>query len=341
MKKSIILIFIFSLFLIFSFSSCKNSGNKNIADIFNDTTLTIEDLTKEIRNNPKNADLFVKRSELYLKENNLKEAIRDLEVALKVDSTRQDIYIKLSDLYLQKGNSKSANEVLKKCLTYYPANVEARIKLAYLYFYIQLYREAMQEIIVLERNNLQNGESYFLKALILNETEAYEDAAIALKKALEYNKNNDQAYILLGLVYTKLKDPIALEYFNTAASLFPDNAEVFFNRGYALQEFGKYIETEQSYLKATELDTAYYEAFYNLGYIYANFLNKNEEALKYFSRAIELRPNSEKAIYSRGFVYEKMGKYKLAEMDYRKVLEIHPNYDLAVEGLNEVIKKQQ
>ena len=72
MKKSIILIFIFSFYLFFSFSSCKNYGNKNVADILNDTTLTIEDLTKEIRNNPKNADLFVKRSELFLQENNLK-----------------------------------------------------------------------------------------------------------------------------------------------------------------------------------------------------------------------------------------------------------------------------
>jgi tetratricopeptide (TPR) repeat protein len=44
--------------------------------------------------------------------------------------------------------------------------------------------------------------------------------------------------------------------------------------------------------------------------------------------------------YNRGFSYELMGKFKMAELDYRKALEILPNYDLAVQGLNEVIAKQ-
>lgn len=44
-----------------------------------------------------------------------------------------------------------------------------------------MYQEAMSEILKIEVNNLQNTDSYFVKALILNETFAYKDAIEALK----------------------------------------------------------------------------------------------------------------------------------------------------------------
>jgi len=326
---------------ILSFFSCNNHNSTNINEIINDSTITIERLNNEIRKNPKSPDLFIKRGELYLAQNNLSEAINDFEIALKVDSTRQDIYVKLSDLYLKQGNSKHAKEILDKCLKYYPANVQARLKLGYLYLYLDLYREAMQQVIILERNNLQNADSYFLKGLILKQTKTYEDAALAFKKSLEFNKKNDQAYILLGLIYTELKNDVALEYFKTAANMFLDNAEVFYNQGFALQEFGKYKDAKESYLRAIELDSTYFEAYNNIGYLYLNFLNNNDEALKYFSKAISIKPDYILALYNRALVYEKIGKYKFAEIDYRKVLELYPNYDPAVEGLNQIIDKQR
>jgi tetratricopeptide (TPR) repeat protein len=318
---------------------CNNGKSGKTDESNNDTTNTIENLNKQIRENPKNAKLFVKRSEIYEKDGNIIEAINDLELAIKVDSMQQELYPKLSKLYLSTGNSGRAKDVLLKCLVRFPQNVQARIDLAYIYFYVQMYREAMTEIINLEKNNLQNAETFFLKALILNETEVYEEATKALKKAIEYDNKHQQAYNLIGLIYTKINNPIAIEYFNTAKRLFPNDTEILFNSGWANQEFKNYEKSIEDYKSVIIIDSLNYQAHYNLGYINVNFIKDYEAAVANFTSAILCDSSSYKAFYNRGFTYEKMKKYKLAELDYRKALEILPNYDPAVDGLNEVISK--
>ena len=61
-------------FILIAFSavllSCNHKKSKLPEYILNDTTLNIEQLKKLIRENPKNADLFIKRSELFLTKEN-------------------------------------------------------------------------------------------------------------------------------------------------------------------------------------------------------------------------------------------------------------------------------
>jgi len=87
-------------------------------------------------------------------------------------------------------------------------------------------------------------------------------------------------------------------------------------------------------------DSMAYQAYYNSGYVYVTSIKDYEKAVESFSYAIKSDSSAYKAYYNRGFSYELMGKFKMAELDYRKALEILPNYDLAVQGLNEVIAKQ-
>lgn len=339
LRKILILILIITSFAVIS---CNNGKNGTVdEDIINDTTLTIEKLDKLIRKNPKNADLFIKRSELYLEVKNVKEAINDLEIALKVDTLRQDVYTRLSDLYLSVGQSEKAKNILTLCLYRFPFNVTARVELAKLYLYVQMYSEAMNEILNIETNNLQNADSYFVKALILNETETYDDAIKALKKAIEYNPEHWEAYNLLGMIYARQKNPMALEYFKTAVRLFPDNSEIRFNAGYVFQQFGEVDKAISEYNQAIKLDSTFYQAYYNLGYLYVIENKDYKNALAYFTAAIKCDSAAYKAYYNRGYTYELSGEYKLAEADYRKALKISPNYDPAVEGLNDIIDKMK
>ncbi|HNQ68411.1 MAG TPA: tetratricopeptide repeat protein [Bacteroidales bacterium] len=334
----ILLLFVATL----TVTSCNNGNNGSVnEDVLNDTTLTIDKLNKLIRQNPKNADLFIKRSELYLESKNFEEAINDLEIALKVDTLRQDVYVRLSDLYLSVGKSEKAKNILSLCLHRFPFNVKARVELAKLYLYVQMYSEAMKEIMNLEANNLQNADSYFVKALILNETEMYDDAIKSLKKTIEYNSNHWEAYNLLGMIYARQENPLAMEYFKTAVRLFPDNSEIRFNAAYVLQQFGETDKAIAEYFEAINLDSLYYQAYFNLGYIYVNDIKDYNKALEYFTEAINCDSVAYKAYYNRGYTYELSGNFKMAEADYRKALKIIPNYDPAVNGLNDVIDKMR
>ncbi|MDD3686807.1 MAG: tetratricopeptide repeat protein [Bacteroidales bacterium] len=337
MLKYSFIIICLSLFLV----SCNNGKTKLPEDILNDTTLTIEQINELIRDNPKNADLFIKRSMLYMEQKNTKEAINDLEIALKVDTTRQELYLQLSDLYLTTAQSEKSKNILELCIYRYPKNADAKVELAKIYFYVQMYTEAMSQIIDMERYNLQNSDSYFVKALILNETAAYEDATKALKKSIEYDNKNWEAYNLIGLVYEKMKDPLAVEYFKTAVNLFPDNAEIHYNAGWVFQQFGNIDGAVEQYELAIKLDEHFYEAYYNLGYLYVNSFKDYKKATDFFSGAIKCDSTQHKAWYNRGYTYEMTKQYKLAETDYRKALELYPNYDPAVEGLNLVLEKMR
>ncbi len=323
-------------------TSCNNSGQKKDSNtVVQDQTETIESLSEKIRENPEDAKLFVKRAHLQIETENIPEAINDFEIALRVDSLLPDVYIELCDLYIVKGESGKAKDLLLKCLDIFPMNSEARLKLAQIYFYVQMYREAMHEIVNLETNELQSTDSYFVKALILNETQAFDEAINTLQKAIEYDDKNWEAYNLIGMIYYRQEDPLGAEYFLTATKLFPENLEIRFNAALVFQHFDMFDKALAEYDYVISVDSAFYQAYYNKGYINVNNLGDYEAAVENFTYAIKVDSSAHKAWYNRGYTYEVMGKYKLAEMDYRKALEILPNYDLAVEGLNEVIAKQR
>lgn len=322
--------------------ACNNPSSKNNTnDSVNDTTESIESLNKQIRENPENAQLFVKRAHLQLDGENIDEAINDFEIALRVDSLLPDVYNELCDLYLLRGESGKAKDALLKCLELFPFNDEARLKLAQIYFYVEMYKEAMREIVNLETNNLQSSDSYFVKGLILNETQAYQEAIKALRKSIEYDTENWQAHNLLGMIYYRQNDPLAVEYFTTAVRLFPNNLEIRFNAGLVFQHFKLYDKSLAEYDYVISADSTYYQAYYNRGYVQINGTGNAEEAIASFTAAIKLDSTAHKAFYNRGVAYEMMGKLKLAELDYRKALEILPNYDMAVNALNDVIAKQR
>ncbi|MBQ2575042.1 MAG: hypothetical protein II575_12530, partial [Bacteroidales bacterium] len=202
MKQYIYLTLLFA-FTILAYS-CKDGENGNSGETPEPKTLSdsIQMLSDKIRENPHDAALFVQRSDLQFLNGDLDEAINDMEIAMKVDSTKPPYYSKLASLYMLKANgSEKAKEVLNKCINRYPSYPQAHIDLAKIFLYVGMFQEAMQEIQFLELNNLQNGDSYFVRGIILrkaSETESdtantrkwRQDALAAFKKSVEYDDGN-------------------------------------------------------------------------------------------------------------------------------------------------------
>ncbi|NLA24187.1 MAG: tetratricopeptide repeat protein, partial [Bacteroidales bacterium] len=324
-----------------SCQSCNsNKKPKDETEIASDSISDIEKLSLQIRENPRQHELFVKRASFYYQEGQIEDAINDMEIALRLDSLNPNYLVTISDYYLLRGKSEKSKEALDKCLSAYPDNVEARFRLAQLYFYVKDYDKALSQVFEIEKLGKQDDKSYYLKALIFIEYKVFNGAVESLRKVIEYNPEHYEAHNMLGMLYYERNDKLAVEYFNTAVRLFPENLLILLNAGLCYEKFDMPERSFEMYEKALEIDKNDYQANYNMGYYQLVYAEDYEFAVDYFTEAIKQRPNAYEAYYNRGYAWENMQNFQKAKQDYNKVMEIVPNFDKAVSALNRIDLKQ-
>jgi len=97
------------------------------------------------------------------------------------------------------------------------------------------------------------------------------------------------------------------------------------NRGGTLQSMNRFDEALRDYNKAIELRPLYADAYCNRGIILAD-RKKNDEALADYNKAIELNPKMITAYNNRGLLYLEMKKNSEARADFEKALQLKPGY---------------
>lgn len=69
-------------------------------------------------------------------------------------------------------------------------------------------------------------------------------------------------------------------------------------------------------------------------------LGRNDEALQWFGRAVELQPFFGGTYANRGILYDRMGRYELAMQDYEKALELDEEIGEGPHWLTRFLRKQ-
>ncbi|HRY98862.1 MAG TPA: tetratricopeptide repeat protein, partial [Bacteroidales bacterium] len=149
------------------------------------------------------------------------------------------------------------------------------------------------------------------------------------------------AFMQLGLLFAAASDPLAEEYYKRALSLDPRSLEGLYNLGMYYQNQEMFNEAMQAYHDILRLDPGFRMAYYNLGYIHLAYLGVYAESVKYFSQALKVDPSYVEALYNRGYAFELMGDVMNARADYQRALQVQPNYELAVQGLNRLDRVEQ
>ena len=108
-------------------------------------------------------------------------------------------------------------------------------------------------------------------------------------------------------------------------------ANAYINIGYEKSKLNKYEESMKYYDKALEISPDFYAAWINkLGVL--KKLGKYEEGIKIINIAIERKPDIFELWFMKGFFLEKIGEKEEAKKCYNKVGEIEPN--IAIEEYN-------
>ncbi|MCU0370834.1 MAG: tetratricopeptide repeat protein, partial [Bacteroidales bacterium] len=163
------------------------------------------------------------------------------------------------------------------------------------------------------------------------------DTSLAIKNfqaAADQDQNYYAAFVELGSLYLAMKSPLAVQYFQSAIRVDPARGEAYYLLGMTFQEQENIPKAVENYEKLLVVSPDMKEGHYNLGYINLVYINDFETGARYFSRAIALDPQYTDAYFNRGYCYELLGDYPNARKDYLKALEIVPNYDRSIIGLN-------
>ncbi|MGD2088705.1 MAG: tetratricopeptide repeat protein [Candidatus Aminicenantes bacterium] len=97
--------------------------------------------------------------------------------------------------------------------------------------------------------------------------------------------------------------------------------EAWYSRGVALSALGRPDQALEAYNKAIEIKPDNHEAWYKKGWA-LDKLSRHEDALEAYNKAIKIKPNYDQAWFNKGVALEKLGRKKEAQKAFEKADEI-------------------
>jgi tetratricopeptide (TPR) repeat protein len=332
------------LFILIALGACKNKSKEELKTetSINDSlsiklnSPELKAVNAELLDNPNSAELYDKRANIYISLKQLNEAVNDAKRAIKLDSAKADFYMTLVDAYYTQNNTRLAKELLEIIQKKFPENVDALLKLAEIYYIVKQYQKGIDYVNKALKINERLAKAYYLKGSIYRESGDTARAVSSLETAIEQDTKFENAYIDIALIYAARKNPIALEYYNNALKINPYNDNTIYARAKLLQDIGKIDEAIIEYKSILTKNKNCENCYYNLGAIYLEIKKDNKIALENFTNAIALNPNSAQAYFARGYTYSKLKDKASAKADYNMCLKIQPNFESAIQALNEL-----
>ena len=171
-------------------------------------------------------------------------------------------------------------------------------------------------------------EQFLSKAIELHKAGKLLEAKTAYLDIIAKSPNNSEALHLLGLIETDYDLKLASKYFIKSLKINPKNYIALSNYGNLLKKMGNFQEAIDKYETAIEICPNDSESFYNLALLYQN-QKKYQLSEKYYLQAIKLNPNFISAINNLGLVYDEQKKHSTSIKYYLKGLSIvSDNLDL-------------
>lgn len=293
----------------------------------------INAVEQKILADPKNAELYAERAKLNEQRDSTELAEKDWQRAIAAAPSDPRWHIGLGDLYYRKIRIDQADKQFREAIAVDAANVEARLKLSEIMLLQRQYTDAMSMANEALRIDVQNARGYFLKGWIHMEAGDTALAISSYRTAIEQDPSQYDAFIALGILHAAKRDPLALEYYNSAIDLKPNSVEAWYNKAMFAQENGKDSLAMKCYDQIKEIDPRNATAWYNTGYILLEHQARYPDAREQFSKAIQLMPTYAQAYYNRGLCYERESRLDSALADYQRAIALAPDMTLAAEGL--------
>ncbi len=169
--------------------------------------------------------------------------------------------------------------------------------------------------------NYAKGEILFLNLKVA-------DAEKYLKRAVELDSEFVDAYILTGRLRLYDKNfKSAMENFNQVLKINKYNAEAYFYKGFAYELARDTLRAVTSYQTAIEQNSEYYEAYVQLGVLFASVQDSKAEG--YFRGAIDSRPELLEPWLHLGLYYFQRGEHQESITCFDEMIALDSTFEMA------------
>jgi len=169
-----------------------------------------------------------------------------------------------------------------------------------------------------------SAEALHLMGLLALNSKSYDQAVDFLSRAIR----SDPKPLYLATLGTALlsagRREEAIQVFDKAVQLAPNDADHWRNLGLALAEVGRAGEAILSFLQALQLDPRRFDAAHKAGLLLCE-AERCEEAIVCFDHCEQLQADHFGTLYMRGLARQKLRRFEAALADYRRALALNPD----------------
>lgn len=265
-----------------------------------------------------------------------KEAVECYKNVISVDPLYKDAYFNLGNIFVQLGNSQEAIRAYEQVIQINPKKEEAYINVVIAYN--KAFKEYPQETSYLEArksvldrlerlvNAHPKATSYFNLGFVYAESQDWNQAIVAYRKALEVNPRHAKTLYNLANLYKNLgffQEAVVL--YQKTIDVDPKNSDTYVNLGVIYQKLGDNKRANEYYLKSLRIDSKNLKNYFNLATI-AEKEGHLEDALYWYEKFVAGEPANPDGHYNLANVCARLKKNDRAMDHYLKAVELKSDY---------------
>ncbi len=132
----------------------------------------------------------------------------------------------------------------------------------------------------------------------------------------------------------------ALKIYEQLIELLPSNFEYYYFAAVLSDELNLFDKAEYYFAQVLKIKDSFPPAIFGLGKIFRK-QNRLHDSLNYFEKYKSLEPNDANGFYNAGVIYEKLLNYSESEVNYRKAIELKPNFPEARWNLSLLLLREE
>lgn len=245
----------------------------------------------------------------------------------------------LGNCLFARGLFEDAIDAYRRAADLDPSRVQNLAGLANSYSKLGKARRAKAVVDRMFNSGSRDPALHLLAAEILLDLGFYDEAADACRESMRLRGDSAEAMSLLGTAYHESGNfAMAVQSFEKALAMSPNNKEILNNMGYSLFCAGFLDPAIAAFDRALAIDPGYKHAWYNKGYAYHG-AERLKEAVECYRKALEIDDRDRVLWNNMGNALYNLGRFADSIPLFVDALKVDPDYEIAWNNIGNALEK--